>query len=130
MARRLGLVSAQGKERLGLVLKASREARDWSMEALVDEIERVTGHKLGRSTISNLERGHNIPSWDTLALLEAAEYVVWPGTDELLTASDMFEIASERVDPKQDKGKLRVSSLTYSSRFSGIGGRVLATSLN
>lgn len=117
MAKKLYLVSAHGKESLGAILKASRDTKKWSMEELVDEIERITGHKLGRSTISNLERGHSVPSWDTLALLEAAEYVVWPGTDRLLSASDMFEIASERVDPRQGEKKLMPPNLNYSSRF-------------
>lgn len=117
MAKKLYLVSAHGKENLGAILKASREAKGWSMEALVDEIERVTGHKLGRSTISNLERGHSIPGWDTLALLEAAEYVVWPSGGRLLSASDMFEIASERVDPRQDQKKMTPPGFNYSSRF-------------
>jgi transcriptional regulator with XRE-family HTH domain len=93
------LITDTGKQRLGALLKACREQRDWSIDDVIREIHAATGYKPAKSTISNLERGHSTPTWDTLALIAAIRYVYLPGVNFPLTAHAMLDIASETIDP-------------------------------
>lgn len=93
------LTTEQGKKRLGQLLRASRDGKGWSLDDLIKQVEVGTGQAIGKSTISSLERGNSTPNWDTLALLAAVEYVLFPATNTPLSAHDMFDVACEVVNP-------------------------------
>lgn len=71
------------------------------MDFVVDQIESDLGYKMGRSTISNLERGHHDPTWNTLEVLASLEYICWPGTSVALTAVEMILVACEVIAPEE-----------------------------
>lgn len=98
------LITEYGKRLLGAILKECRDSQGWSLDDLVARIKEVTGHKLSKTTLNNLERGYTTPTWDTLALLSEVGYVFADPASRKkpLTAHDMFDIASEQSTlPKQ-----------------------------
>lgn len=104
------LVTDNGKRILGSYLKRCRELRGWSLDQLIKRVEEVTGHRLGKSTISSLERGHTQPTWDTLSLLADVGYARLPNGHPL-SVYQMFDIACELLSPddfevrRQDSSK-------------------------
>jgi transcriptional regulator with XRE-family HTH domain len=109
------IFTREGLARLGELMRSCRLAREYSLDQLVDSIESITGHRISKNTISALERGNNSPTWDTLALLASAEYLTWPGTDELLTSMDMIAIACEAVIPGKPASARTKKSVEWST---------------
>lgn len=68
------------------------------MEDLILQVNRVTGYKVSKSTISQLERGNADPKWNTLAVLAAAEFIK-DKKGNFLTTNDLFAIACEEINP-------------------------------
>ena len=99
------LFTENGRRVLGQLIRSCREQKGWSLDDLVFQIRVATGHKISKTTISNLERGSSSPSWDTLALLASAEYIHLYSSAELIDAHAMIDIACEAVDPTTGKTK-------------------------
>jgi transcriptional regulator with XRE-family HTH domain len=96
LSRKVNTITENGKKALGTVLKYFREKKGWSMDDLIIEVNKVTGYKVSKSTISQLERGNADPKWNTLAVLAAAEFI----TDKeghFLNTNDLFAIACEEI---------------------------------
>lgn len=96
MSSAVCLITERGKKTLGSLLKYFRDEKGWSLDELINEIEEKTGHRLSKSTISQLERGHSDPRWDTLAILSATGYLKNPRSGEVFKPAELFEIACER----------------------------------
>jgi transcriptional regulator with XRE-family HTH domain len=95
------LITETGRKRLGRIMVESRERQKVSMNYLVDQMEERFGYRMGSSTISNLERGHNDPTWNTLEYLASLEYICWPDTGAPLTAMEMMLVACELIVPER-----------------------------
>lgn len=103
------LITEYGKRLLGKVIKDCREQKGWSLDEVVAQIRLKTGHKLSKTTLNNLERGYTTPSWDTLALLAEVGfiYVNLKGKKQMLSAHDMFDIASEQADLPSQSSRIK-----------------------
>lgn len=91
------LWTKEGLQRLGELVKASREAlgresgkSKLSQRGLSTYIKGKTGETIHDTTLSGIERASQAPSWDTLAILEAARFILHkdgiPYTAEELSA--------------------------------------------
>lgn len=90
------LWTKKGLERLGNLIKASRETLRMSQRALAVYIEEQTGHCISFTNLSALERGNHQLSWNTLAILAAAEFACKPNGVPF-TVEELCEIASENL---------------------------------
>jgi transcriptional regulator with XRE-family HTH domain len=84
------LITKNGLDALGKVLKHYRTVHNFSMDKLVAYINEKTGCFISKAAISDLERGNTEPKWDTLAILAASGYLPY-------TVDQLFAIATERL---------------------------------
>lgn len=95
-----------GLLQLGELIKRSREEKGLTLRSLADYIEENTGHEVGYSSLGRVERGEGSTTWNTLAIIAAAGFILHedgtPYTVEELSAiacaAASQEIASESSD--------------------------------
>lgn len=92
------LITKNGLQNLGKVLKHYREQENWSMDKLTAYIKQKTGCFISKAAISDLERGNTEPKWDTLAILASSGYIPF-------TVQELFAIASEQLTVDLEKAK-------------------------
>ena len=110
-----------GLVRLGSILKKTRIENGWSMDELIKYLHEVTGKKLSKSTISNLERGNQEPDWVTISTLVHGCFLK-NEKGVLYKEQDLFEIACERYPYKEAQRKIFKEVTTAYGQASCHGG--------
>ena len=86
-----------GLLQLGELIKRSREEKGLTLRSLADYIEENTGHEVGYSSLGRVERGEGSTTWNTLAIIAAAGFILHEdGRD--FTVEELSAIASESSD--------------------------------
>ncbi|NCJ06643.1 hypothetical protein GS597_09020 [Synechococcales cyanobacterium C] len=93
------LITEGGRKKLGQFIRETRKGYGFSQDDLIEVIHWLTGHRIGKATLSALERGNVKPQWDTLAILAASGRFKNARTYMPFTAEELFAIACERIDP-------------------------------
>ncbi len=91
------LLIEEGLKKLGKIHLDARTRLGYSIEDMRGYILERTGKTIAKSTISNIEKGHNDPKWDTLAIISAAGYLINPATNRPYTTHQLFQIACSQA---------------------------------
>ena len=100
------LWTRQGLQNLGEFVRLSRRSlgrrygkeRGFSQRDLEDFIKQKTGHELHNTTLSGLERAINEPTWNTIAILAAAE-ILLKSDGTPYSVEELSDIICEEITP-------------------------------
>jgi DNA-binding XRE family transcriptional regulator len=110
--RVLGQILARSRSLIAAEKKVGLSQRELSKL-----IECKTGRFVSDRTIGNIEGGQVEPKHNTVAILAAAEFLIHPLTDQLLSRQAINEIACGRYNPYEGNRQQQNEKIGQTSRY-------------